>query len=76
MLALLCESEKESREELRKGLARPHHRLLFAIYNSLRSQEMANTYCLERKENQLLPFYTLKGKNFWIFLPLVIKIPF
>lgn len=51
MLALLCESEKESREELRKGLARPHHGLLFAIYNSLRSQEMANTYCLERKEN-------------------------
>lgn len=35
MLALLCESKKESREELRKGLARPHHRLLFAIYNSL-----------------------------------------
>lgn len=65
------------REKLCKGLALPHHWLLFVICSSLRSQEMANTYCLERKENQVLPFYTLKGKkNFWIFLPLVIKIPF
>lgn len=37
MLPLLCELEKESKEELHKGLALPHHRLLFAIYNSKKS---------------------------------------
>lgn len=46
MLALLCELEKESREELHKGLALPYHRLLFAIYNPLRSQEMAQSCSL------------------------------
>lgn len=46
MLALLCELEKESREELHKGFALPYHRLLFAIYNPLRSQEMAQSCSL------------------------------
>lgn len=46
MLSLFCELEKEPKENLHKGLDLPHHRLVFAIYNSLRSQEMAKFYCL------------------------------
>lgn len=74
MLALLCELEKESRGELHKGLALPHHRLLFAIYNSLRSQEMAKSV-RKGKSSVALLYFKIK-KNFYIFLPLVIKIPF
>lgn len=59
------------------GLDLPQHRLLFTIQNSLRSQEMANSYCLEGKEKSRLSLLYFKGKKtFWIFLPLVIKRPF
>lgn len=51
------------------GLDLPQHRLLFAIQNSLRSQETANSHCLEGKEKSRLSLLYFKGKKTFLDFP-------